>query len=63
MQGRWAILTCAILISATVDVGRVISLEMKVVLDAKSNGALGFPVMITHLCHFIGVNVTCPDPH
>lgn len=60
---RWrGILTCAILMGATVDVDRVINIEMKVAFDARSNRALGFPVLITQLCHLAGVDVTSSDP-
>lgn len=55
-------LTYAVLLCASVNVGMVICLEMKAMLDAKRNRSLGFPVLITHLCHNIGVNVTFSDP-
>lgn len=50
------------MMNTMVDVGRVINREMKAALDARSNCALGFPVLITHLCHLAGVDVTCFDP-
>lgn len=36
--------------------------QIKAMLDARSNRALGFPVLITQLCHLAGVDVTCSDP-
>lgn len=47
---------------ASVNVGRIISLEIKAILDAKRNRPFSFSVLITHLCHNAGVDVTCLDP-
>lgn len=62
IQCHRALCTYAILTGAAIDVGRLINLEMKAASDSRSNRALDFPVLITQLCHLIGVNVFHSNP-
>lgn len=51
-------LTYAIVMHLNVDMDRVINKEMKAVADVESNRALGFPVLITQLCHLTRVDIS-----
>lgn len=62
VQHQWVILMFAILMNATVAVGKVINIEMKAVLDVMSNRALAFPVQMTQLCHLAGLTSPVPTP-
>lgn len=60
---RWrTMLTYAILMYLTIDVGKIINREMKTAADVGSNRALSFTVLICQLCHLARVNITCSDP-
>lgn len=62
VQRLRAMLTCAIMMKVTFDVGRVINIEMMAVFDAWNNRAFGFPLLINQLCHRAEVDVTFSDP-
>lgn len=62
IQRTQAMLTYAIMAHCTVDVGRVINMEINAVADTRSKHALGFPVLITHLCHLVEANLSSDDP-
>lgn len=55
-------LTCAIMMYLTVNVGRVINMDMKTALDSQSNRALGFLVLIIQLCHLRRVDGISSNP-